>query len=224
MLNTNHSKLILSIILFSAFLGGLGNYLSTDPAVITQKNYTFFTSFILGLCAAAAVPLFLNVISSDLLSFDDKAPNLKKLLVFMSVCTLAALFSNNFLGNIYAEAFDKKFNALKTENQSLKHDVSTLLEKAALQNNTVVSAAIKEAEKEKIKSVANKFDLNNEAKEILSDIYSNKVILKSSLPIPVGKEEAIKQEDALQVLLNNDLIKETKIDEKTIYQPVISDK
>ena len=60
---SSHVKTIFIIILVAGLLGGLGNYFILN---LKPDNHNIIRSIILGVIAAAVLPLFLRLISSNI--------------------------------------------------------------------------------------------------------------------------------------------------------------
>lgn len=86
--------ILVGIILCAGILGGTANYF------MEQANGAGFRkSVLLGLTAAATVPLFLKTVSSSLM--DDALKGDKvSYFVFFGFCTVAAIFSSKFLQSL----------------------------------------------------------------------------------------------------------------------------
>ena len=86
-------------------IGGLSNYLLTEaPAPEGQRLRKWWQFIVLGMCASYTVPLFLNTISSaivsDVISSDGGAQAVSKLLVITGFCILAAVSSRAFMQSL----------------------------------------------------------------------------------------------------------------------------
>lgn len=90
----HYGFLILAVIIFSGLVGGLASYYLTE-----SDNKSKLKSIVLGVAAAFIVPVLLNMISSDLL--EKSQHRFDSLFSFIGFCVLAAVFSRNFLENIY---------------------------------------------------------------------------------------------------------------------------
>ncbi len=96
--------LILGIMIGSGILGGLVNFfLSENHKPPVWKALLGYC--LLGIVAALTVPLFLNMISSNLLSVAQKKP--VNLFIFNGICLLFAMFSCRLKENV----FNKRFQA-----------------------------------------------------------------------------------------------------------------
>ena len=94
--------LILGIMIGSGILGGLVNFFLSDnhkPPV--WKDLLGYC--LLGIVAALTVPLFLNMISSNLLTVAPRKPI--NLFIFNGICLLFALFSCKLKDNIHNKRF-----------------------------------------------------------------------------------------------------------------------
>lgn len=86
--------IIASIIFAAGILGGTANY------YMEQANGAGFRkSVLLGLTAAATVPLFLKTVSSELMK-ECLEGNAVSYFVFFGFCTIAAIFSSKFLQSL----------------------------------------------------------------------------------------------------------------------------
>lgn len=98
-----YAGLILLIIVIAGAIGGIAAYYLNDT-----ENNSKCRSVTLGISAAFIVPVLLNMISSNLL---EKAHiEIHKLFVFAGFCVLAAVFSRNFLENIYNKVLQQVGN------------------------------------------------------------------------------------------------------------------
>lgn len=91
------TNIIIGIIIGTGLFGGMINYFRT-----IYKNEIIFPEIIkpvlIGLAAAALVPLFLNMISSDLLNNKNELP--MNYFVFLGFCLIASIFSGEFIDSI----------------------------------------------------------------------------------------------------------------------------
>ena len=106
--------LIFGIMTISGILGGLVNYLLIEnhesPVWKAVIGYC-----LLGIVAAFTVPLFLNMISSNLLTVAPRKP--LNLFVFNGICLLFALFACRFKDNIYNKPLRRTKNISKNDAQ-----------------------------------------------------------------------------------------------------------
>lgn len=86
--------ILVSLIVAAGLLGGTANY------YMEQANGAGFRkSVLLGLTAAATVPLFLKTVSSELMK-ECLEGNAVSHFVFFGFCTIAAIFSSKFLQSL----------------------------------------------------------------------------------------------------------------------------
>ncbi len=93
----HYMLLLLAIMLASGVLGGLANYFlaARDGTGSAQALAKYV---VLGIVAALTVPVFLNMISSDLLALAKARP--VDLFVFAGFCLLFVLFSRRFVDTL----------------------------------------------------------------------------------------------------------------------------
>ena len=96
----NYMLLLLAVMVFTGTLGGLANYFMSGKAEGTAGT-AMLKYVLLGIVAALTVPLFLNMISSDLLAVAKSRPN--DLYVFGALCLAFVLFSRRFMGSATAK-------------------------------------------------------------------------------------------------------------------------
>ena len=91
------TNIIIGIIIGTGLFGGMINYFRTiyKNEIIIQE---IIKPVLIGLAAAALVPLFLNMISSDLLNNKNQLP--MNYFVFLGFCLIAAIFSGEFIDSI----------------------------------------------------------------------------------------------------------------------------
>ena len=97
-----HIKIILLIILIAGAVGGIGNYFIIP---IKIEGNTLLRSIVLGIIAAGVLPLFLKLISSNLLDLEAELFPYKKYITLASFCLLTGVFADVFLQGIYGKVF-----------------------------------------------------------------------------------------------------------------------
>lgn len=106
----NYMLLLLVIMIVSGVLGGIANYFMTERGnAFSARDLTKYS--VLGVVAALTVPLFLNMISSDLLAVAKARPI--DLFVFAGFCLMFVLFSRRFVENIAARLM-QQINQLRS--------------------------------------------------------------------------------------------------------------
>jgi hypothetical protein len=101
-----HTQIIITIIIAAGLLGGLTNFFLFYN-LDYKKNECwiyFLKSIFLSLCASVTVPLFLQIISNNLLDIpkDTTFPD-KNYFILAGFCVLAAFYSKRFLDDLYAK-------------------------------------------------------------------------------------------------------------------------
>lgn len=96
----NYMLLLLGIMVVTGVLGGVANYFLREKDLgVSGKDLVKYA--VLGIVAALTVPLFLNMISSDLLAGAKSRPI--ELFVFAGFCLLFVLFSRRFVESAVAK-------------------------------------------------------------------------------------------------------------------------
>jgi hypothetical protein len=143
--------LLIGVMLASGILGGLANYSALERRTQASKRITWGGYVLLGVAAAFAVPLFLNMISSNLLDAGRTAP--LNLFVLCGFCVIAALFSRSFLENLYnkilqqvqdVEAKVERIEEVASEPESSDDEIATAKQKESSlpENNLKVLSAL----------------------------------------------------------------------------------
>ena len=145
--------IILGIMLLSGILGGIVNFSMSQIQDKSPDKKSCWKYIIMGIVAAFVVPLFLNMISSNLLEIGQSKP--LTLFVFCGFCLIAAVFSRSFLENIYnkvirqAQKAEKEAQEVKyassepDEAEDISHSMTILeqqREKLSKNDNKVLSA------------------------------------------------------------------------------------
>lgn len=112
---------IIYIIIGTGVFGGIINYYRN----VYDKKFVFpevIRPVLVGLAASALVPLFLNMISSDLLTKSEAPPS--NYFVFMGFCLIASIFSGEFIDSIGKKVLNqigevkKEIEETNTENET----------------------------------------------------------------------------------------------------------
>jgi hypothetical protein len=182
----SHIGVLISIIAGCGLLGGIINYFrSTDS--FHNSNFILYKSLITGLGAAALVPLFLKMISSDLLV--TSKTNEIEYFVIGGFCLISSIFSAKFIETI-GEKLQIQVDQVAKEVKEVKND----LEEVTTEND-YERAILGSDEYEK---------LNVEEKLILQKMYLSKFTYRSLSGIA---NEIYSTKDETLKLLNNLVIK-----------------
>ena len=111
-----HLGVLVFIMVACGAFGGFLNYLNDFDTVQNEKknNRIRFKYILLGIGAALLIPLFLNMISSDIIRSTDPADYL----IFAGFCLVAAIFSRRFISTIADRILETAKNAEKVALES----------------------------------------------------------------------------------------------------------
>jgi hypothetical protein len=126
--------ILVSIIVGAGLLGGAANYYMEKPSEGGASN-SFFKSTLLGLTAAATVPLFLKTVSSNLMN-ECLAGDPVSHFVFFGFCTIAAIFSSKFLQSL-ADKLLQEVKEMKEKQEEMNATTETLV----MQNSDPIPSA-----------------------------------------------------------------------------------
>jgi hypothetical protein len=131
MIETHPNLTIAIIILTAGTLGGLTNFfLFYNFKLNCRENWIkLFAAVSLSLCASLTVPLFLQILSNNLL---DNV-NFKNALIFTGFCIVASFFSKRFLEDVYA-----KLNKLDRKVDETKHETNQKIENVSVKTERVI--------------------------------------------------------------------------------------
>ncbi|PWN68561.1 hypothetical protein C1631_017890 [Chryseobacterium phosphatilyticum] len=112
---------IIIIIFICGLIGGIGNTFKERYCnwILLVKNV------LLGIIAATTIPLFLNLVSSDILKniYEDENKHAINYLIFSGFCIIAAFSSLNFLNTISGrvlQSLKEEIKELKSDNESIR--------------------------------------------------------------------------------------------------------
>ena len=131
-----HLVNIALVMLAAGTLGGLVNSYLSDPA--DERPLEWWKQVVVGIVAAFMVPLFLNMISGDLLDkirgVEGRLPDYSKLFVLAGFCLVAAVSSRAFIGSLservlqQVKSANKKADEAKEQAAEAKAVVAPLVE------------------------------------------------------------------------------------------------
>ena len=204
---------VVMIILGSGLLGGLTNYfMAYDKNLPAREQWIrAIASILLSLCASLTVPLFLQILSNNLLD----SLTFKNGLVFTGFCVIASFFSKRFLEDVYSklEKLNKKIDSAreetkdKVESMTQKTDrvikkVDDLEESIESIEDEELPAHIKETIREN-KSIS---FTNAEVEKIVKSLFSEKFSLRTHDGIAKQTNvKADKIKDLLEYLVDRGL-------------------
>ena len=98
----DHLLIIAAVLFISGGVGGIINFFIADPDI--EKRLPWWQHAVVGIGASFMVPLFLNMISSNLIDsirgIDDKTGDFSKLFVLAGFCLVAAVSSRAFIRSL----------------------------------------------------------------------------------------------------------------------------
>lgn len=179
-----HIWTLISIIIFSGFLGGVVNYFMNNVSK-TWDAYEFKKSFFFGIVASATVPLFLETVSSKLIYDSQQFP--LKYFVFGGFCLLASVFSSKFLQSL-SDRILKELNEVKKDNKENAEKVDAIVSQKSDDKQT------ENFSDEKLKQKAGN-DLNNIITALQNDKYTFRTITG------LAKDTALSEQAIKAILL-----------------------
>jgi len=185
--------IILTIMILSGFLGGTANFFISYSSDKKADNKSYWGYVILGIVAAFVVPLFLNMISSNLLEIGQSNPI--RLFVFCGFCLIAAVFSHRFLENIYSKVIQQ----LKKTEKETKEVKDATSEPDDFENND--SKTLLEQQRSKLSENENK---------VLSAFGTGKYTFRSLSGIK-NETDLLKEkaQESLNLLVSKNLLIQT---------------
>lgn len=146
----NHIATIILIIIGTGIITGITNFL-----LIIKKDDTrtecwinFLKSLFLSLCASATIPLFLQIISNNLLDNSKEHPIPEKnYFILTGFCILAGIYSKRFLDDLYtrvnkieqkADEAKQQVENLENKNQEID-DLNQFVDENILSNKKIKS-------------------------------------------------------------------------------------
>jgi DNA-binding MarR family transcriptional regulator len=192
--------LILTIIVVAGILGGFVNFLLAKPDDLPTPSKT--RSVVIGLAASALVPLFLNMISSNLVDLIKGGDNMK-LLVMFGFCLVAAISSTAFIrtlsDRVLSEVKQAKREALeaKAEVSEVHQAIQPIVDKETESDPAELAATVQQTIS----------DLTASQQKLLSALSSGEWTLRSESGL--AKEIAVDRSEVatlLQELHNRGLV------------------
>jgi len=116
--------IICIIIISCGLLGGIANFFRFEQNV-EFSSFNLKRSLLIGTVSAFTVPLFLQMVSSDLIAEAGSTPS--KYFVLIGFCLIAAFFSNRFLQSV-GERVIRDLEEVKKKTNDYKEIVEELAE------------------------------------------------------------------------------------------------
>ncbi len=153
--------ILVSLILAAGFLGGVANYFMNKPDT-SWLWHDFFKSSLLGLTAAATVPLFLRTVSSNLMN-ECLAGDVIAYFVFFGFCIVASIFSAKFLQSL-GDKLLQEVNQVKQKQEELDETTGILVQ----QNSDPIETPEPEINLESVNKRGAAIALTDEQKMIMT--------------------------------------------------------
>jgi hypothetical protein len=148
-----HYIMIIILMSGAGLLGGITNYLRFEQE---KKDWSsFWRNVLMGISASTLVPLFLTMISSNLLK--ESASDSSRFFIFFGFCLIASLSSKAFIQTV-SDRLLNEMNKTKKELKEFKKDVGPIVSK-----ETEPRESERDASLLKISS----FSLDENAKKVL---------------------------------------------------------
>ncbi len=136
------------IVLVAGLVSGIAAYLTqpvqNDPAQPPLPHTPWYTFCLLGLIAAACVPLFLSVVKSDIMTviLGGGAAMVGALLIFLGFCLLAAFTGRAFLDSLSRRILQQMENIRERQNQAAqeRQEIREVAERADAKAEIVAEA------------------------------------------------------------------------------------
>ncbi len=182
-----NNETIVAIIFGAGFLTGITNYFITcDLKLKTTENWIkFFASIFLSTCASLTVPLFLQILSNNLL---DQA-TFKNNLIFAGFCILAGFFARRYLDDLYAklknlenkvdkqdEETQNKLNQTAKDTEAVNKKVEDLEESTEETEAENIPNEITESLKKDSSFSLNDTEISDLIKALFSPKYSSRTL------------------------------------------------
>ena len=176
----NDLMLIVIVLLISGIVGGLINFFLVDPNV--EKPLTWWQHALVGIGASFMVPLFLNMISSNLidsiLNNTGKPAELSKLFILAGFCLIAAVSSRAFIRTLSDKILQEvrdiriKANEAQVEAADAKATVAPLIEMETNDNPS-------KQDSEKLLFIETQEELDGDEELVLKAFLTSDYIMRS---------------------------------------------
>lgn len=181
-----HAWMLIGVMVAGGLLGGAVNYLLTRAD--DEQRASLLMSLFAGLGAALLVPLFLNMLSSDLLRESKDEP--LSVLVFLGFCLIAAISSRAFISTLSdrllrqvreatEEAREARAEAqeAKDETAQVRSEVATIVERET--EPEVEAAAAAPAAESSLVNLSEQVDLSEDEVMILRALAGGRYVNRS---------------------------------------------
>ena len=176
--------LVVILMIGAGLLGGITNYFRIDLEKRTW--FSFSKNVLMGISASLLIPLFLNMISSNLLK--ESASDSSKYFILFGFCLIASLSSKAFIQTISDRLLNEVKNT-KEKLENMKKDVEPIISKETeAQEAEVTNSFLK----------VRGFSFDEDAKKVLKSLDSSKYAWRSLTGIT--QETGLPKENVLNSL------------------------
>ncbi|GKX27678.1 hypothetical protein SH1V18_01580 [Vallitalea longa] len=203
---------IIIIILLVGIFGGIINYLlngmKTEKKYVSIFDVELLKCIFVGMGASLLVPLFLNMISSDIIK--QAETNDYMLLVFIGFCLIASISSKSFINSIS----EKILKELGDKVNKIEEDVKPIIQSSL------------EPDNDTRKNMKGTYDsLDNLEISILKSLENSKYVYRTINGIVKELQENNERiKSNIEKLINKGLIKYKSIKNKNMYYITVKGK
>ncbi len=204
-MNTDSIYLIIGIIIICGIIGGIGSSLKEMK---DNGGKFFLRNIMFGILASITVPLFLNLVSSDILKniLNNSKENEINYFIFSGFCVIVAYSSIQYLNLISSRVVQnlkEDYASLKVENKKMKEEVERIND---VQKTVLMYDGNTPLETLKQSSIIE----DDETKELMKTIYNPE---KKFTPVEkvyenISSLENDKIKQKIEELKNKHLVKE----------------
>lgn len=180
----NQTLLITLLMLSAGLLGGITNYFRAEED--KNKLSSFFKNILMGISSALLIPLFLNMISSNLLK--ESSEDSSKLFILFGFCLIASLSSKAFIQTI-SDRLLNEVKKTKEKMEDIEKDVAPIISKETEAEGGEDTRSLFQLRA---------FSFDEESKKVLSSLSSSKYSWRS-LP-GITKETGLPEKNVLNSL------------------------
>lgn len=172
-----HIAFLIAIIIAGGALGGIASYAAGD--IPAEEKHPLIRRVILGVAAAAVVPLFLNMISSSILEEAEQNPT--KYFVLAGFCVAAAFGSKTFLASI-SKQMSQRLSSVEDQQSEMASEIEPIISKETepLPSADDSKIVVNSVEQQILRALANKSysrrylpGVAKEAKLSIDDVADN---------------------------------------------------
>lgn len=176
--------LIVILMIGAGLLGGITNYFRIDQEEKTR--FSFSKNILMGLSASLLIPLFLNMISSNLLK--ESGSDSSRYFIFFGFCLIASLSSKAFIQTISDRLLNDVKNT-KEKVEKITKDVEPIISKETEAQEAEVTDSFM-----KVRALS----LDEDAKKVLDSLDSGRYAWRSLTGI--SEQTGLPKENVLNSL------------------------